>query len=147
MFPAEADAVRSTLETIGDEAIRNQMTTPVALTQMLPVGVMGLFCAMMIAAAISTDGTYLHSWGVIFIQDVVLPLRKNREPLSPRQHMRLLRLSIIGVAAFGWIFSMVFPLKDYIMMFMAITGAIFLGGAGNGQGGSRVDETFRDGTD
>jgi hypothetical protein len=40
----------------------------------------------MIGAFISTNDTYLHSWGVIFVQDVVLPFRK--QPLSPEQAPR-----------------------------------------------------------
>ena len=46
--------------------------------------------AVMLAAFISTHDTYLHSWGSIFIQDVVLPFRK--KPFAPRQQMWLLRL-------------------------------------------------------
>jgi SSS family solute:Na+ symporter len=77
---------------------------------------------------VSTDDTYLHSWGSIFIQDVLLPFRKER--LDPQTHIRYLRRSILGVAVFAWVFSMLFPLKEYIFMFFAITGAIFVGGAG-----------------
>ena len=44
--------------------------------------------------------------------------------------MLLLRLSMIGVALFGFIFGLVFPFKDAILMFFALTGAIYLGGAG-----------------
>lgn len=128
-FAAEQQAVHDSLSTLGDEQLRKQMLVPVALSTFLPIGMLGLFAAVIISAAVSTDDTYLHSWGSIFIQDVVMPFRK--EPLDPATHMLLLRLSIVGVAIFAFCFSMVFPLHDYILMYFKITGAIYLGGAGS----------------
>lgn len=102
---------------------------PVAVSHFLPVGLIGAFAAVMLFLMISTDTTYLHSWGSILIQDVVLPLRK--EPLPPEQHIRWLRWSIAGVAIFAFLFSLLFRQSDYILMFFSITGAIYLGGAGS----------------
>ncbi|MFH1498457.1 MAG: hypothetical protein ABII82_11585 [Verrucomicrobiota bacterium] len=82
----------------------------------------------MIASAVSTDDTYLHSWGSIFVQDVVLPFRK--KPLSPRAHLNLLRGSIVFVAAFAFVWSALFPLRDYLFMYFLLTGTIYLGGSG-----------------
>ncbi len=113
----------------GGTYIQQQMTVPVALRYMLPPGLVGLFCAMMFCAMVTTDQPYLHSWGSILIQDVVLPLRGGK-PLSPKQHIRWLRASICGVAGFAYCFSLLFKQTVYIAMFFQITGAIFLGGAG-----------------
>jgi SSS family solute:Na+ symporter len=109
--------------------LQNQLRAPYALAAILPPGLMGLLCAAMLAAFISTHDTYLHSWGSIFVQDVVLPFR--RRPLGPRQHLWLLRLSILGVALFIFVFSLLFRPTQYIAMFFAITGAVFVGGAGS----------------
>ena len=125
---------QATLDGIGDPQIAKQMTTTVALTHMLPVGVMGLFAAVMIMAAVSTDSTYLHSWGSILVQDVLLPWRQLRGKsahLTPQQHLRWLKRSILGVSIFAWCFSMVFPLKEFILMYFLATAAIFTGGAGS----------------
>jgi solute:Na+ symporter, SSS family len=127
-FSEQAAAVGETLARIGDPQLIEQMRVPAGLGSVLPVGVMGLFAAVIIAAAVSTDNTYIHSWGSIFIQDVVLPFRKT--PLSPKAHIWLLRGSIFGVTAFAFTWSMVFPLQEYIFMYFQITGAIYLGGAG-----------------
>ncbi|NLF15991.1 MAG: sodium:proline symporter [Lentisphaerae bacterium] len=110
------------------ETIRTQMQVPIALRHILPVGVTGLFCALMIFLMVSTDTTYLHSWGSILVQDMILPLR--RKPFTPTQQILLLRLSIIGVAVFAWFFSFYFGQVTFILMFFAMTGAIWLGGAG-----------------
>ena len=127
-FTGLAEQIRGLLGAIADENIRERMITPVGLSQILPVGMVGLLGASFVAAAVSTDDTYLHSWGSIFIQDVVMPLRK--KPFKPAQHIKWLRWSIVGVAAFAWLFGMLFPLREAILMFFMITGAIYLGGAG-----------------
>jgi SSS family solute:Na+ symporter len=127
-FSSVAAPIQADIATIHDPTIREQMIVPLFLNHVLPAGLLGLFAAVLIASAISCDNTYLHSWGSIFIQDVILPLRK--KPISARTHLLLLRLSIVGVAVFGFVFSLLFPLKEYILMYFAITGAIYLGGAG-----------------
>jgi SSS family solute:Na+ symporter len=104
------------------ETIRTQMLVPVALRHMLPIGITGLFCAGMLFLAVSTDCTYLHSWGTIFIQDVVLPNKK--KPFTPKRQIWALRLSILFVAVFAWFFSMLFSQTTYILMFFQLTGAV-----------------------
>ena len=127
-FAAAAASVRPVLDGLGSEALRSQLTVPLALTKLLPVGLMGAFAAVMLAAAIGCNETYLHSWGSIFIQDVVMPLRKR--PFAPEQHLKLLKLSVLAVAVFSFVFSLLFQQSEYIFLFFAITGAIFAGGSG-----------------
>jgi SSS family solute:Na+ symporter len=127
-FVAESTVVDGVLATIDNPQIQKQMVVPVALSRLFPLGLMGVFCAVVLAAFIGNHDTYLHSWGSIFIQDVVMPLRG--KPLTPKQHIRLLRWSIFGVAVFIYMFSLLFRQTEYIYMFFAITGAIFAGGSG-----------------
>jgi SSS family solute:Na+ symporter len=127
-FAAAAASVRPVLDGLGSEALRSQLTVPMALTKLLPVGLMGAFAAVMLAAAIGCNETYLHSWGSIFIQDVVMPLR--RKPFAPERHLKLLKLAILAVAVFSFFFSLLFQQSEYIFLFFAITGAIFAGGSG-----------------
>jgi SSS family solute:Na+ symporter len=127
-YSALAGSVNDVIGPAGNEAIQSQLRTPVLLTKILPHGLLGVFAAVMMAAFITTDDTYLHSWGSIFVQDVVMPFRK--KPLSPTQHLRALRLSILGVAVFAFLFSLLFEQSEYIFLFFAITGAIFAGGSG-----------------
>jgi SSS family solute:Na+ symporter len=128
-FATNAAQVDQLLNAAESDTLRNQLRVPTVLTTLLPVGLMGAFGAVMLAAFISTHDTYLHSWGSIFIQDVIMPFRKT--PYTPEQHLRVLRRSIFGVAVFIFFFSLLFQQSQYIAMFFAITGAIFAGGSGS----------------
>jgi len=127
-FAAQAAAVKPVLDGVASEAIRSQLTVPMALTQLLPAGLMGAFAAVMLAASIGCHETYLHSWGSILIQDVVMPIRK--KPFAPERHIKVLKLAILGVAVFVYLFSLLFQQSEYIFLFFAVTGAIFAGGSG-----------------
>ena len=127
-FSSAAVQAKEVLAGIENTQIQKQMTTVIAMRYFIPTGIMGAFVAVMLAAFISTHDTYLHSWGSIFVQDVIMPLRK--KPFTPKQHIWLLRASIMGVAIFIYIFSLVFRQTEYILMFFMITGAVFTGGAG-----------------
>lgn len=129
-FSETAASVHQALLGYDSEQLRKQQLVPVVMSELLPAGVMGLFATVMFFAAVSTDNTYMHSWGSILVQDIIQPLRKHKKPLSNAQHLLLLRCSIAGVAIFAFFFSLFFKQTSYILMFFAITSAIFLGGAG-----------------
>ena len=126
-FAGGADAKR-VINGISDPQIQKQMRITVALRYLLPPGLKGLFCSTMVMGLIAGDCTHMHSWSSIFIQDVVLPLR--RRALSTRQHLWALRLSLVGVATFAFVFSLLFTQTHYIAMWWQITSAIFAAGAG-----------------
>ncbi|MFZ4716716.1 MAG: sodium:solute symporter family protein [Chthoniobacterales bacterium] len=129
-FAATAQGVHERISGIdAGAAVQKQMTVPIALSEALQSGAKGALLAIILFMIMACDTSYMHSWGSIFIQDVVLPLR--RKHLDPASHIRWLRLAIIGVAIFAFLFSFFFHQTEYILMYFAITGAIFLGGAGS----------------
>ncbi len=127
-FAAEAAPIHQAIGAIDSPYFQQQATVPVALRYLLPVGIKGLFLAIMIMGLVAGDSGHLHSWGSIFIQDVILPLKK--KAMTPTQHIWALRTAVVGVAIWAFCFSMFFPQTQYIVLWWAITGAIFTGGAG-----------------
>jgi len=127
-FSNISTTVNSILSTIGNDMIQSQTRIPLVLSQILPAGIKGALVTLMLMATIATHNSYMHSWGSIFIQDVILPFRKTA--FKPEEHIKILRLSILGVSIFIFVFSLLFPMTDYIALYFAITAAIFTGGSG-----------------
>lgn len=126
--PGGSAMVNDALSKIPDANTANQMRVPVALSHLLPVGLKGMLLSICLMGLIAGDSIHLHSWSSIFIQDVVVPLRK--KPLTLAQHLKLLRMAIIGVAIFAFIFGAVFPQTEYVAIWFSVTQAVFTGGAG-----------------
>lgn len=127
-FAPQAAQARQEVAAISDPNLQKQMEIPIAISHFLPTGLKGALCAILLLGTIGGQSNHLHSWGSIFIQDVILPFRKKE--FEPRQHLRVLRFSILGVAVGVFVFGCFFRQTEYIMMWWAVTGAIFCGGAG-----------------
>ena len=127
-YKSVADSVTSSLDSLSTDTLKSQMRAPFVLSEILPVGLLGAFAALMLAAFISTHDTYLHSWGSIFIQDVIMPFRD--KPFDKETHLKVLRYSIFGVAVFIFLFSLLFSQSQKIALYFAVTATIFSGGCG-----------------
>ena len=205
-YTEQAAAVQAEVNKISDPYLQKQALPSIALRDIMKVviGMSGAFVAVMIAASTSCMESYLHSWGSIFVQDVIKPSREKTNVIwtfygflvgacvlgfavalyfskfwlfnsgtlsvaeveagrhllykigraapfiaitagylgwlihyglyskeSTKQHLRLLRASIGFVALFIFTFSFLYRQTQDIFLFFALTGAIFLGGAGS----------------
>ena len=130
------DTVRKTL---GDDARGNflfqrfrsvyqQMMLPVVMRHLLPAGLTGILCLLMIMLLISTDDSRIFNASSTIIQDVILPFC--RKPLTPERHVLYLKLATVGVAVFFLTSSLFLVHLDYINMFTTIMTSLWLGGAG-----------------
>jgi len=128
MFAAGAAQVHQVISKIADPDTQKQMEIPIAVIYLLPIGLKGALCAAMLLGIFGGDSNHLHSWSSVFVQDVILPLRK--KPLSPKQHIFFLRLAIAAVALFAFIFGVFLNPHQYIYMWWAVTSIVYTGGAG-----------------
>lgn len=127
-FAATSVVAKESIEGIANPQIQKQMTIPVALSHLLPIGIKGALCAVLLMGIFGCDSTHLHSWGGILAQDVILP-RLKKAP-SPLGHIKLLRWSSVGVAVFAFIFGALFQQTEYVVMWFMVTTAVYVGGAG-----------------
>ncbi len=127
-YAADAAAVQGILANISDPVLRSQHTVSVVISHILPPGLLGIFACLMTVAFVANHDTYMHNWGSVFIQDVIMPFRTR--PFTPAQHVKYLKISILGVAVFIFFFSLLYQQNEQILMFFAMTGAIFFSGAG-----------------
>jgi SSS family solute:Na+ symporter len=133
--PAYAEtgaAVRAAVAAIPPEQV-SELRTPVALGLMIPAGFLGFVIAAMFGAYLGTDNTYLHSWGSILVQDVIMPIRRRLGggELSARAHIRVIKVAIFCVAVWGFAFSAIFRSPDQrIAMYCNLSASLFYAGAG-----------------
>ena len=102
-----------------------QTMTAVGIRHMLPPGLSGLFCVLMIMAMISTDDTRIFSAALTISQDVVIPLIK--KPLTPSQHMWVIRLVSIGIGVIFYFGSTMMSQLEYITLFISTMTAMWTG--------------------
>ena len=105
-----------------------QMMAPVLLRNKLPIGIMGLFLLLVTMLMISTDNTRILNSSSTLLQDVIMPFKK--KPFEPKQHLFWLRIISIMVCFFFLITSLFFAQIDFILMFVQIMCALWLGAAG-----------------
>ena len=75
IFILNAPPPRTTALRYQTPKLVGQQKVPITLSHVLPAGLRGAFAAAMLGFFISTHTTYLHTWGSILIQDVVIPLK------------------------------------------------------------------------
>ncbi len=103
----------------------HQMMTAVGMRHLLPPGLSGLFCLLMIMAMISTDDTRIFSAALTITQDVVMPFIK--KPLTPVQHMWVIRAVAISVGIIFYIGSTMMSQLDYINLFTSTMTTMWVG--------------------
>ena len=116
-YAVDAEKVNAYLKTIENPIIAEQMRVSVGLAYLMPIGIKGLICVIIMYALLTTQDTYLHAWGTIFVQDIVLPWRGHLDRMTPIATQRAKNvihaimglsvvLPIIGAAAglySGWL--------------------------------------------
>lgn len=107
----------------------HQLMLPVVMREILPTGLKGLFCLLIILMIISTDDSRIFSASLTLSQDLVLPLLK--KPPTPKQHIWIIRFVTIGIGILFFFGSLYMSQLDYIQLFIMIMWGIWSAGAGS----------------
>jgi solute:Na+ symporter, SSS family len=97
---------------------------PAYLSQLLPIGVIGIVIAAMLAAEMSTDSGYLLTWATVIYNDLIMPCVKR--PLSQRQKLFLTRALVLGIGVFLMFWGLWYELPGDAWSYLAVTGNIYL---------------------
>ena len=106
----------------------HQLMLPVTMRHVLPHGLLGAFCLLIVMMMISTDDTRIFSSALTISQDVIMPLLK--KPLTTEQHLRMLRFVSVGVGLIFLCGSYFMSQLDYINLFVSIMTSLWTGGCG-----------------
>lgn len=108
--------------------VHDQIRVTATLPALLPVGLVGLFCAIMMAALISSHNGFMHAWGGVLLQDIILPFRQ--QPMGTRAHLWALRGAIASVGLIAFVYSLFWKPNQSILMYFAMVNNVWLGPAG-----------------
>ncbi len=100
---------------------------PRAALEVLPVGILGLLVAGLLAAMMSTFDGYLLCWSSVIIRDIMMPLSKSS--WSDKKQMKAIQLTIIMCGLFMLYWGLFYQGSEDIWDYLAITGAIYFTGA------------------
>lgn len=97
---------------------------PTYLSTAVPPGLMGLLIAAMLAADMSTDSSYMLTWGSVIYNDIMAPFRK--KPWSEKRGLFWNRSIIAVIGVFLLLYGLWYPLKGDLWTYLGVTGTIYL---------------------
>ena len=97
---------------------------PVFLSQFVPVGLMGLLLAAMLAADMASTSSYMITWGSVIYNDILAPFRKTH--WSDKRGLLWNRVIVSLIGVFLLFYGLWYPLKGDVYAYLAVTGTIYL---------------------
>lgn len=97
---------------------------PRFLSTFVPAGLMGIMIAAMLAADMSTDSSYMLTWGSVIYNDIMAPFRKTQ--WSERKGLLWNRAIIALIGVFLLLYGLWYPLKGDLWTYLGVTGTIYL---------------------
>ncbi len=97
---------------------------PLLLGAVVPVGLMGLLVAAMLAADMSTDSSYMLTWSSVIYNDILAPFRRTIWP--EKKGLRWNRCIVALIGLFLLFYGLWYKLEGDLWMYLQLTGAIYL---------------------
>jgi len=106
-------------------AVTNSLhAMPMLLSMIVPVGLMGILVAAMLAADMSTDASYMLTWGSVIYNDILAPFRK--KGTSEKRGILWNRMIVGFIGIFLLVYGLWYPLKGDLWTYLGVTGTIYL---------------------
>ncbi len=106
------------------EGVTSLTAMPQYLGTLLPVGIIGIVIAAMLAAEMSTDSGYMLTWATVIYNDLISPCLKR--PLSPQGRLLLTRSLVLGIGVFLLFYGLWYEMPGNAWDYLAVTGNIYL---------------------
>ncbi len=100
------------------------LAMPKLLSMILPIGLMGILIAAMLAADMSTDSSYMLTWTSVIFNDIMAPFRKTT--WSEKKGLLWNRMIVAVIGIFLLIYGLWYPLKGDLWTYLGVTGTIYL---------------------
>lgn len=106
------------------QAENSLLAMPRMLAQVVPCGLMGLLVAAMLAAEMSTDSSYMLTWGGVIYNDLLAPFR--RGAWSERRGLAWNRCIVAAIGVFLLFYGLWYRLEGDLWTYLGLTGTIYL---------------------
>lgn len=110
-----------TPEQVGDNTM---LAMPTFLAGFVPPLVMGLVVAAMLAADMSTDASYMLTWGSVIYNDIMAPLHKGQ--WSNKKGLMWNRFIIAMIGIFLLVYGLWYKIEGDAWTYLTVTGSIYL---------------------
>jgi SSS family solute:Na+ symporter len=100
------------------------LAMPRMLGLVVPAGLMGLLIAAMLAADMSTDASYMLTWGSVIYNDIMAPFRRTK--WSEKKGLLWNRAIVALIGVFLLIYGLWYKLEGDLWTYLGITGTIYL---------------------
>lgn len=109
----------------GGISVNNEiLAMPNLLAVMIPVGLIGIVVAAMLAADMSTNSSYLIAWSSVIYNDIMRPIHKGL--WSDKKGLLWNRILIGFIGIFLLLYGLWYPMKGDLWVYMQVTGTIYL---------------------
>ena len=105
-----------------------QQLTPIALRNLLPKWMLGLFMLLLVMIMVSTDNTKIFMISIAMAQDLVLPFLK--KPLETKHQLWLIRWLSVLTAILLFLGSYYVTQMEYLSQFITLVAGVWVSGAG-----------------
>ncbi|MBU6174682.1 MAG: hypothetical protein KGQ60_12815 [Planctomycetes bacterium] len=123
-LPTEAKAQVAVSELPG--AMKSSLSLyamPYVLGTILPMGLMGLLIAAMLAADMSTDSSYMVTWASVIYNDILAPFRKR---ITEQRGLLLSRMIVALIGVFLFFYGLFYKLEGSLWDYLTTTGTVYL---------------------
>lgn len=100
------------------------LAMPNMIAQLIPVGLIGIIIASMLAADMSTNSSYLIAWSSVIYNDILEPIHRNK--WSSKKGLFYNRMLICCIGLFLLLYGLWYPLNNDLWVYMQVTGTIYL---------------------
>ena len=97
---------------------------PMFLSTAVPIGLMGLLVAAMLAADMSTDSSYMLTWASVIYNDILRPFRKKQ--WSDKKGLLWSRCIVACIGIFLLFYGLWYKVEGPLWDYLTITGTIYL---------------------
>lgn len=108
-------------EEVGKDTL---LAMPRMLSQLVPMGLMGVLIAAMLAADMSTDSSYMLTWSSVIYNDILAPFHKKQ--WTEKRGLIVSRSIVAIIGVFLLVYGLWYPLQGNLWDYLTVTANIYM---------------------